>query len=227
MTDTASLTQRLQQLESAVVADVMVTMGLEGQVVAPDLRALDRHWKIAGPAICARGTDQPGPTGLSTFGLDEAIYPGGIVVIDTDGCEWGAILGDNMVTSMTDRGARGFVVDGGIRDGNDFLAMQTPVFCRYSTPINAHKYWRFTAFEKPVTLRGIWRDVTVNPGDLLIGDADGIAVLPRLHAERIIADAEIHQRTENGIKEALLAGGDRKAVTEAAGRLKHVAPLKG
>lgn len=225
MNDSTSLSARLAQLESAVVADVMVTMGLEAQVAAHEIRSLDPRWKIAGPAICARGTDRPGATGLPTFDLDAAIYPGGIVVIDTDRCERGAILGDNMVTSMAGRGAAGFVVDGGVRDGRDFPAMDTPVFCRYTTPINAHRYWRFTAFEEPVTLRGIWEDVTVNPGDLLIGDADGVAVLPREHAGRIIADAEIHLRTENSIKDALVAGGDRRTVTEAAGRLMHVKPL--
>lgn len=225
MSNRPSLTTRLAQLESAVVADVMTTMGLEAQVAAADIRPLNARWKMAGPAICAKGTDDPKAGGIPTFGLDDSVYPGGIVVIDTDNCMRGAIIGDNMVTSMVKRGAVGFIVDGGIRDYQEFVDTDTTVFCRYTTPINAHQYWHFTAFETPITLRGIWGDITVNPADLIIADADGIAVIPQHYAEQIIADAEIHQQTENTIKNALLNGGDRQSVTEQSKRLKHVKPL--
>lgn len=219
------LIDRLKQLESAVVADVMTTMGLEAQVAAHDLRPLNPSWKIAGPAICAKGSDNPETTALPTFGLDDSVYPGGIVVIDTDNCMRGAIIGDNMVTSMLNNGAKGFIVDGGIRDHQEFIDMNAPVFCRYSTPVNAHKYWHFTEFETPITLRGIWNDVTVNPGDLIIGDADGISVIPKEHAEQIIADAEIHQQTENSIKQGLIDGDTRQDISGRVNRLKHVKQL--
>ncbi|TXS89510.1 RraA family protein [Parahaliea maris] len=225
MNETQLLVQRLGQLESAVVADVMDAMGLEHQVLAPGMLAVRPGSKMAGPAICAAGSEKAGTDALPTFGLDASVYPGGIVVIDTGGCERGAVIGDNMVASMVGRGARGFIVDGGIRDSADFLSLEEPVFCRYHSPLNAHKYWHFTAFEEPITLRGIRADVTVHPGDLLLADSDGIAVLPRQHAEQIIADGEVHMQTENGIKQALLAGGDREAVTRAAGRLQHIKPL--
>lgn len=225
MHETESLVERLSRLESAVVADVMDAMGLEHQVTAADIRPVRPGSKMAGPAVCAAGSEAADARALPTFGLDAAVYPGGIVVIDTGNCERGAVIGDNMVASMVGRGARGFIVDGGIRDSADFLSLEEPVFCRYHSPLNAHKYWHFTAFEEPITLRGIRADVTVHPGDLLLADSDGIAVLPRQYAAQIIADGEIHMQTENGIKQALLAGGDRETVTRAAGRLQHVKPL--
>jgi 4-hydroxy-4-methyl-2-oxoglutarate aldolase len=226
MTDNNSLTTRLEALESAVVADIMTTMGLENQVAAHNIRPLNTNWKIVGPAICAKGTDNPDSEGLATFGLDDSVYPGGIVVIDTDNCERGAIIGDNMVTSMVNRGAVGFIVDGGIRDYQEFIDTDTPVFCRYTTPVNAHRYWHFTEFETPITLSGIWGDITVNPGDLIIGDADGISVIPQQYASQIIANAEIHQATENRIKSTLLKNGDRKSITAATKRLQHVKRIK-
>lgn len=225
MENIESLTSRLLSLESAVVADVMDTMGLENQILAADLRPVRSGSKMAGPAICAAGTEDHGGRGLPTYGLDDAVYPGGIVVIDSDNCETGALIGDNMVTSMMNRGARGFVVDGGIRDAADFADLSAPVFYRYISSVNAHRYWRFTAFEEAVSLRGIRGTVMVHPGDLLLADQDGIAILPKKYAAQIIADAEIHMCTEAGIKKELLAGGDRKAVTLAAQRLQHVRPL--
>lgn len=225
MGKTNSLTTRLGALESAVVADVMTAMGLENQVAAQSIRPLNTNWKMAGPAICAKGTDKKDTEDVGTFGLDDSVYSGGIVVIDTDHCERGAIIGDNMVTSMVKRGAVGFIVDGGIRDYQDFIETDTPVFCRYASPVNAHKYWHFTEFETPITLPGIWGDISVSPGDLIIADADGVAVIPQQYAEQIIADAEVHLATENSIKSALLKNGDRKTVTAAANRLQHVKPL--
>ncbi|WP_157976616.1 RraA family protein [Parahaliea mediterranea] len=224
MNTTNALVARLQKLESAVVADVMDTMGLEHQVPAPGLLPVRRHSTMAGPVICAAGSDTVSE-GLPTFALDDAIYPGGILVIDTDQCSGGAIIGDNMVTSMVNRGAAGFIVDGGIRDAAEFEQLEQPVFYRYTSPLNAHKYWRLTAVEQPITLPGVRGPVNINPGDLLLADADGIVVLPIAHAAQIIADAEIHLATENSIKQGLVAGGDRKTVTQAAGRLKHVQRL--
>ena len=226
MGDNNSLTTRLEALESAVVADVLIAMGFENQVAAHNIRPLNTNWKIAGPAICAKGTDNPDSESVPTFGLDDSVYPGGIVVIDTDNCNRGAIIGDNMVTSMVKRGAVGFIVDGGIRDYQEFIDTDTPVFCRYTAPVNAYKFWHFTAFETPITLSGIWDDITVSPGDLIIGDADGISVIPQQYAEQVIADAEIHQATENSIKSGLLKNGDRKSITDASKRLQHVKPIK-
>jgi regulator of RNase E activity RraA len=225
MNETKSLITRLEALESAVIADIMTTMGLENQVAAHSIRPLNTNWKMVGPAICAKGTDNPDSEGVATFGLDDSIYPGGVVVIDTDNCDRGAIIGDNMMTSMIGRGAVGFIVDGGIRDYQEFIDTDTPVFCRYASPVNAHKYWHFTEFETPITIKGIWGDITVNPGDLILADADGISVIPLQYAERIIADAEIHQATENSIKSALLKSSDRESITAASNRLQHVKPL--
>lgn len=223
--DVKVLVERLEKLDAAVVADTMSAKGLTGQVAASDLCPLDPNWKLVGPAICAKGSEESGDNAKPAFGLDDSIYCGGVVVIDTDDCDKGAVIGDNMATSMMKRGAKGFVVDGGIRDRQDFIDMDLPMFCRYCTPINAHKYWSFTEFEQPVKLRGIWDDVNVNPGDLIIADSDGVAVIPRQHALQILADAELHQETENSIKAALEEGEDREEVSARLPRLQHVKPL--
>lgn len=230
-TQTASLNliQRLAALESAVVADVMVAMGLHQQILSPDLLPLPREGglakRIAGPAICAEGRENAGDDALPTFGLDQSIYPGGIVIINTNNCRKGAIIGDNMATSMKNNGAIGFITDGGIRDAEEFMHEDLPVFHGYRTPINAHKYWSFTSFEQPIKMPGIWGEVSINPGDLIIADGDGVAVLPQQHAELIIEHSEKHLKTENSIKEGLLAGGDRETVSKENPRLSHVSPL--
>jgi len=218
------LLDRLSKLEAAAAADVMVAMGLENQVLAPDLRPVG-HSGMAGIALCVEGRTDVEMAGLPTFDLDALVTPGAVVVISTGGCEKGAIIGDNMVTSMVQRGARGFLLDGGIRDRGALAEGPAAVWCRYASPINAHRKWKYTAMDQPVTLPGIWGEVTIRPGDLILGDDDGVCVLPQEYAAQIIADAEIHMRAEAEIKAAIEAGGSRESATKASRRLQHVRPV--
>ncbi|MEZ5946960.1 MAG: RraA family protein [Hyphomonas sp.] len=222
--DRAELLTRLAELEAAAAADVMVAMGLDAQVLASDLRPLGRS-KLAGFALCASGRDDTDEAGLPTFALDDLVTPDAVVVIDTGRCGKGAIIGDNMVTSMISRGARGFVLDGGIRDRDALASASVPVWCRYASPINAHRKWKYVSMNAPITMPGVWGDVVVNPGDLILADEDGLCVLPAEHAEQIIRDTEVHMRSESGIRAQIEAGTSRKSATKSAGRLAHVRPL--
>jgi len=220
--NTQTLINRLKTLEAAVVADVMVAMGLECQVLAPSFLSLGLNEQLIGPAICAKGRVDAGDDAKPTFGLDDSVYPGGVVVIDSNSCQKGALIGDNMATSMKNNGAIGFIVDGGIRDAVEFLTLELPIFYKYKTPINAHKFFSFTDFEVPISLDGVWGNVIVNPGDLIIADSDGCSIIPLQHAEQIITDSEIHQQTENTIKNALENGESRKNASAKSPRLQHV-----
>jgi regulator of RNase E activity RraA len=215
---------RLSELEAAAIADVLVAMGLETQVLAADLRPLGAA-KMAGVALCAEGGEGGGQPAIPTFELDDLVTPGAVVVIATNGCDKGAIIGDNMVTSMVRAGARGFLLDGGVRDREALVDGPVPVWCRYASPINAHRKWKYTAMNRPVTLPGIWGDVEIRPGDLILGDEDGVVVLPQEHAAQIIHDAEIHMRAEADIKAAIEAGESRETATKSSRRLQHVRPL--
>jgi regulator of RNase E activity RraA len=223
MTD-EPLWMRLSELEAAAVADVMVAMGLETQVLSADLRPLSGA-KMAGVALCAEGREGGDGPGIPTFELDALVTPGAVVVIATNGCDKGAIIGDNMVTSMVRAGARGFLLDGGVRDREALAEGPVPVWCRYASPINAHRKWKYTAMDQPVTLPGIWGSVEIRSGDLILGDADGVVVLPHEHAEQIIQDALIHMRAEADIKGAIEAGEGRESATKSSRRLQHVRPL--
>ena len=218
------LLTRLSKLEAAAAADVMVAMGLEAQVLAPEIQPLGGA-AMAGIALCAEGREGSDAPGLPTFELDALVSPGAIVVISTGGCDKGAIIGDNMVTSMVQAGARGFVLDGGIRDKEALADGAVPVWCRYASPINAHRKWKYTAMDTPVTLPGIWGSVKIRSGDFILGDADGVVVLPQEYARQIINDAEIHMRAEADIKTAIEAGESRETATKSSRRLQHVHPL--
>lgn len=221
-----SLIKRLEALDSASVADVMTAMGLDSQVLSQRLQPLAvQKCGFAGVAICARGLEKPEGETLPSFALDDAIHEGGIVVIETGGCELGAIIGDNMATSMVGRGARAFIIDGGIRDADALRDGDAPVYCRYASSVSAHRFWKYTNVQTPITMPGIWGDVTVEPGDLLRGDADGLAVIPKAYAETIIEHAERLQKVDEDIKTAMQKGRSREEATRASNRLKGITPI--
>jgi 4-hydroxy-4-methyl-2-oxoglutarate aldolase len=221
----ANLVLELQDLDSSALADVMVRMGLEQQVLSPAFKSLNPRSKMIGPAICAQAREQSQHKTVNPIELDDQVYPLGIVVIAAEACSKGALLGDNMISSMVANGAKGFVVDGGIRDAAELQDAKHAVLYRYTSSVNAWRYYGLTEFEIPVTLEGIWGSVQVNPGDFIFADYDGAVVIPLQHIESIIHDTEIHVKNEAAIKSALLFGSSRREALEKFPRLQHVKPL--
>lgn len=204
----------------------MTTMGLHGQVLSPALRPVNSACvRSAGEAVCGRGSNNPTAITISSFRLDEAVRPGSFVVIDTDACDTGAIIGGNMVASMLKQGATGFIVDGGIRDAGELATCGAPVYRRFNTPISAHGRWKYTSVNEPITLPGIGDAVRIEAGDLILSDADGIVVLPKRHAGLIIGYGERHIRSESAIGQAIADGESREIATHNNPRLHYVVAL--
>jgi 4-hydroxy-4-methyl-2-oxoglutarate aldolase len=82
--------------------------------------------------------------------------------------------------------------------------MKLPVYARYTTPRDIVGYWLVGGMDVPVQIGS----VTVNPGDYILADHDGIIVLPKARAEDIVTAAETASKTENKIRTAVLAGMD-------------------
>ena len=215
---------RLNRLEAAAAADVMAAMGLPDQVLSPDLAPLGQA-RIVGRALCAEGGEGADKAAIPTFELDQAVSPGDVVIISSGGYRKGALIGENMVTSMVRRGACGFILDSGVRDAGELATGPVPVYCAYRSPANGHRFWAYTSIGQTITLPGIWGDVRISSGDFVLGDEDGVCVLPQAHAAQIVADAEIHMRAEADIKTAIEAGVPRDEATRNSRRLAHVKPI--
>lgn len=220
------LISRLHALDSATLADVMVAMGLEQQVLSSQFKVLNPASKLVGLALCAQtATIGEQPT-VSPTELDSQVKKDHVVIIATHASEQGALIGDNMLTSMLQNGASGFIVDGGIRDKQALVASKAALLYRYASPVNAYRFLGFSSFDRPVNLAGIWGDVLVNPNDLVVADADGAVVIPAQHAEIIIEASEVHQKNEEAIKSALTWGSSRADALAKFPRLKHVKKIE-
>jgi regulator of RNase E activity RraA len=134
--------------------------------------------RIAGPAITVDLT--PGDGMLLRAAIDAA-QPGDVIVANAHGDTARAILGGAIAMHMVHRGVRGLVVDGAVRDIGEFRELGLPVMGRGLTPRSGTTASGWGEVNVPIACGG----VVVHPGDAVIGDEEGIVVVPRRWVARV------------------------------------------
>ncbi|MDP6345021.1 MAG: RraA family protein [Alphaproteobacteria bacterium] len=143
------------------------------------IKPLNPKHRFAGPALTASG----GPRdNLAAMAMLDHVKKGDVLVIATDGDESGAVIGDHYAAIAKRLGAIAIVTDGLIRDGAGIEKLGPPTFARGASP-NAGYRNGPGEVNLPVSLGG----VTVRPGDIVIGDRDGVAVVPLAEAAAVKA----------------------------------------
>jgi len=145
----------------------------------------------------------PDPNELQREAVD-SVPAGHVLVMDCRRDARAASAGDVYVTRLKVRGVAGLVSDGGIRDSAAIGGMDLPVFCGGPSAPSNRTLHRAVDYNLPVGCGG----VAVYPGDVLVGDADGVAVIPRGIVDDVAADAAEQGRLEGYIQQRV-AGGER------------------
>ena len=150
--------------------------------------------RLLGPAFPAKG--RPGDN-LTAHAVIALARPGDVLVYSVDGFTDGASFGDVMAEAARQRGLGGVVIDGAARDGNILRDIRLPVFARgLSLKSRGEKAW-LGPIGVPVVVAG----VTVAPGDLVLGDDDGVVIVKREEIDAVATAAQ-----EREAKEAALRG---------------------
>lgn len=226
----AALVARLAKLETAGFTDVLDEMGYPGQVLSSDIRPLDPARRMAGIAFCARGenrvvtqTPLPPDKQVNAYELERRMQPGLVAVVDAGGNNVGAVIGGFIAISFKNSGCAGFLTNGAVRDSREIIDVGLPTFCRFLSPINSSRRWSIVETDQPVHLPGIaGSPVTIRPGDFLLGDADGVVVIPAEIALPAIEAAEQLDQIERTITQAIRAGGNREELFKKHPRFKHI-----
>lgn len=132
----------------------------------------------------------------------EAMPPGRVAVIDARGEAGAGTLGDLLVERIAARGGRGVVSDGPLRDLEEVLAVGLPVFCAGAASPPSVARLAFAGWQRPIGCGG----VAVIPGDVVVGDGDGVVVVPRALTGEIAAAAPEQERFERFAKQKLREG---------------------
>lgn len=150
--------------------------------VRSDIKPLADHFKVAGRAVTVRLPDGENGAVLEAI---RAANEGDILVIDAKGNTNRAVAGDFVISLAKGIGVQGFVVDGVIRDIAAIRELNFPVFSLGTTVAAGNKNGGGQV-NVPIAIGG----VTVHPGDYIIGDVDGVIVVPQQDAEKIVVAAE-------------------------------------
>jgi RraA family protein len=172
------------------------------------LRPMHREGKLAGPAFTVRTA--AGDNLLVHKALDTA-QRGDVIVVDAGGWLDNAIIGELMAARAKQRGIAGIVIWGAIRDSAEIGAGSYPV---YAAGVTHHGPYKNGPGEinVPVVIGGM----PVNPGDIIVGDADGLVAVPQDQAERILASAKSILEKETASMKQIAAGTvDRSWVDKA------------
>jgi 4-hydroxy-4-methyl-2-oxoglutarate aldolase len=206
VSDLASLATRYSALYTGAVSDVLDRRGCLQQTLPPFLRPLRDGMRLAGPAYPVKGRPHPGHEYDASIRLVLEMLgrvPAGHVLVYQTNDVTSAQLGELSVTSLKARGSAGAVIDGGCRDVEFILAEDYPVFARHVTPQDCVVRWEVVGHgDVTIEIGG----VTVASGDYVVGDRDGIIVVPAAIVESVLAEAEAKVATENAIRAAVRNG---------------------
>ena len=132
----------------------------------------------------------------------EQIGAGEVLVIDAHGNDEGGILGDIMTARLAARGAAGLVVDGSLRDVWQIKGLDLPVYTRHVNAAAVQRALSAVEMDGIVVCAG----VGVRPGDYVVGDPDGVVVVPALLAAEAAAYGAEHEDLETYLRERVRAG---------------------
>ena len=212
----ASLVDRLEATYSGAIFDVLREMGLPDQALPSNLRPLDAKMKLAGPVFTASGS-------TAAISEDESVLrwcdllsraPAGHVVVCQPNDSTVSHMGELSAETLNFRGVRGYVVDGGCRDTSFILGLGFRVFCRYTTPGDIVGRWSVDTLGEPIRIGNL----AIHSGDYIMGDMDGLVIIPKALVEECVDRVEKVISTENLVRKAILSGVDPKEAYLKYGR---------
>ncbi|MEZ6089784.1 MAG: hypothetical protein R3C05_17500 [Pirellulaceae bacterium] len=205
-------------LYSAVVADACDQFGLRRQSLDCALPIRTTSAVLIGRCRTSLWEDldheDPSPYELE-LKLVDSCQPDDVVINAAGGSQRSGIWGELLSTAASNRGCTGVIVDGAVRDINKMRQMQFPVFARSACVYDSCHRQRVTAFDQPVVIGG----VTIDSGDIVIADEDGVVIVPQSRADEILTAAWEKVFAENITRDAIKSGMGAVAAYEKYGIL--------
>lgn len=195
---------RYREVPVANVSDSMNRMTAGGA----RLRPMHREGGLCGPAVTVKA--RPGDNLMLHYALDIA-QPGDVIVVDAGGDLTNALIGEMMVAYAVKRGVAGIVINGAIRDAANISAGDFPLFAAGVSHRGPYKDGP-GEINVPIAIDGM----VVQPGDLVIGDDDGLLCVPYDHVAEVYAAATAKHTAETAQMEKIAQGtNDRSWVLDS------------
>lgn len=187
----AALLERFRHLPTANIADAMHRLG----ALDPAVKPVWEGARFTGSAYTV--WTRPGDN-LAIHRAMQHVQPGDVIVVNGGADESRALIGELIGGRAKLAGVAAFVIDGAVRDADGLREYRMPVFARSCTPAGPYKDGPY-ANSVEIAVGG----VVAHPGDIVVGDADGVVVIPLATAETIAEAAEAKQADEQTKRDSI------------------------
>lgn len=213
------LVERYERLYTAAVHDILQELDLHDQWAGPDIKCRTTpigSRSIAGFAFTVQWVHDPRPDERDQPAAGMvADYPrNSIIVVDTGADQTSGFWGELATTACQANGVRGAVINGGAKDTGFVNMVDFPIFCRFTSPVDGFYRSRLREWNIP-----IWINRTlVRPYDFILGDSDGVLMIPQEVAEKVLQEAERRAAEENETRRLLQDGVRADEASRLTGR---------
>ncbi len=209
------LLARYEQLYTGAISDVLREHALLDQALPGHLKPLRENRTVAGLAFTVKSAPNVKITGEMTFRtkMISELPADTMIVWDTTGDEKATLWGGVMTATAVGLGVKGAVIDDGIRDTHQILEKDFPVFYKHRIPNGSLGRCLITHYQVPIKIG----DAVIKPGDVILGDIDGVVVVPRDIAYEVLVRAEEIKANEKKIFGWVAEGKTVTEITEKGG----------
>ncbi|WNS79225.1 RraA family protein [Domibacillus sp. DTU_2020_1001157_1_SI_ALB_TIR_016] len=200
-----SIGKQFEDVPTTCISDALQGMNNLSSAIKP----LKEEYRVAGRAFTVK---MPVGDNLVVLKAIREAKPGDVLVIDAKGDTYRAIAGDFIVGMAQTLGIKGIIVDGVIRDVVGIKELNYPVFCK-GTTIAASGKAGDGEVNVPISCGG----ATVRPGDIVVGDADGVIVIPQEREEEVLKESL--EKVDKDVKRAQKVSGDTEEIIAYLDRL--------
>jgi len=201
------MAERYEKCYCSALSDVLSRMGYENQWLGPDIKCRTKELQrnvVAGFAFTVQWIkdplpderDRPASKMLANY------FKNAVLCVDTGGDVRSGYLGELNTNAFRMKGVRASVIDGGARDSGFVKLMDYPVFCKFTSPVEAYTKNRLRGWQLPIFIN----EVRIEPMDIVVGDSDGVMVIPKAIAEEVLKEVENRKAVEDETRRLILEG---------------------
>ena len=205
-----------KDLYSGVISDVLDVMGYRNQAIGDELQALNDDTVIFGPAFTSIGTEvysMPENPLIAQCKVVDQLKPGEVYLLVTRGNYTCALFGELFATNVNKHGCAGVILDGCIRDTKELKKMNFPIMYHSKDPRTSKGRCEINECQIPIRMCG----VTVNPGDYIFADCDGVLVIPKDIIDEVLDEAYKVVDKENFSRDRLVGGASMEEIYSQGG----------
>lgn len=198
---------RFERCYTAALHDVLSKIGYDEQWLGPDITCRTKELKrsvVAGFAFTVQWVKDPEPDERDrpASKMLANYFKNAVLCVDTGGDMRSGYLGELNTNAFRLKGVRASVIDGGAKDSGFVKLMDYPVFCKFTSPIDAYTRNRLRGWQLPIFING----VRIEPMDVIVGDSDGVMVIPKAIAEETLREVESRKAVEDETRRLILEG---------------------